>query len=167
VGILGLPYLWGRNIWNSVLAEQIRVSELDLQHGSLFAPLLPSAGNASHLWNLVYEAVHEVDGSSSKWSDSALSQSLELISIADGTRAKAEFPLLRNHLGQSIEAELPLTGPPPKEAGFEAVVESLLRAIRNPGLSIRLAEKSTLAVTSADCSVRIGAPDFTFAAAPG
>src|SRR5690349_20571985 len=55
VAIQGLPHSWGEVLWNDLLSEQTRVSELDVQHGSLFAPLFPRAGSLPNLsWNVTY-----------------------------------------------------------------------------------------------------------------
>lgn len=167
VGILGLPYSWGRTIWNTLLGEQLRVSELDVQHGSLFAPVLSADGN-SQLWDLVYETTRTLK----HWDKHPLSHSLELRSTGAPSWAQAELPLLRNHLGQPIKASLPLPPATRPDAmlrtqeDFEELVSSLLHRIRNPGLSLRLQKEQALIASSANQSVRIGALDFTFSDTP-
>lgn len=167
VAILGLPYAWGRAIWNNLLAEQIRVSLLDIQHGSLFAPVFTMKGDPNLLWNMIYELKRYPKD----WDEIPLAHSLELAAVGANLSAQADLPLLRNHLGQSITAKFPLPLSPVPQANvelstwdsLEGILEDVLRTIRTPGLSLRLRTDKAVAVTSTNRSVRIGALDFTFA----
>ncbi|HEX6901327.1 MAG TPA: hypothetical protein VF789_16500 [Thermoanaerobaculia bacterium] len=164
VALMGLPYSWGRSVWNSVMGELVRASELDVQHGPLFAPIFDPAG--SGFWDSVYEVQEPL---STDGRVSAVSHALALHGNNDDTWGQATFPLLRNHIGEAIKALLPLTKGFPADLSasdnsrFRDLMKHLLKLTRDSGLSLRLRRKKSIAVISPNRSVRIGALDVTFA----
>ncbi len=174
VGVMGAPYVWGRSVWNDLLGEQVKASELDFQHGSLFTPLLlEAAGSNSHLdWNLVYEKTENI--APGLFGRPATLRSMQLSSRIDNKGVKVNFPLLRNHLSSPIEAEIipPYLFLSDREIGtreqMAVRLEWIVDTVFRPGLSLTLKKDVHLKLpeNAVNRSVRIGALDITFAHKP-
>lgn len=177
VAVQGLPHSWGEVLWNDLLSEHIRVSELDVQHGSLFTPLFSRAGSLPNLsWNVTY-SVRENPGE--RKISEIKERSLRLSSKTANGSARVQFPLIRNHLGQPIEANVPLPFAALSNTQrltrkeFNEGFEQALDAIHRPGIgwggeigsTISLFQPADPAEEQKDPrrgSVRIGAFDVSF-----
>jgi len=165
VGIRNLPYSWGRSIWNQLVDEQARVSSLDVQHASLFAPTLVTEKGSSLGWDLIVEL--KENRLKPGVLTSTKSRSLRLRAFAPSQRVQVSLPLMRSHAGGEIIADLSLEAPAPYD------LVALQEAGKSSGSGIALVVDPASSVTASaknpknpkERRVRIGALDVTFAQA--
>lgn len=162
VGVRGLPYEWGRDVWNSLLAEQVRAGDLDIPHASLFSPLLHKSDNPSRLgWHFLLE-VREEEQEPGRY----VSLGLSLRAWDSAEPVAAELPLLRDHLGKGVEAEFLIDKVDQFKQGTEldlSHIRFLREQFESPGLALGIPAQT---VTSRrDSVVRIGSLDIHLARA--
>lgn len=155
-----LPYGWGHTVWNGVLSEQIRVSQINLGHGSIFSPILSDGANPDLGWDVLFELKENL-------SEKPVTHALRLRARgkeSDEASLRASFPLLRDHQGAAVQADLPLKQKPRLTNESTPPESSDLRELFDrPGLSLSLGTKKTITSPGSPV-IRVGALDIRFTA---
>lgn len=165
LAIRDLPYSWGKSVWNDVMSEQIRARESD-KHRSFFLPILPDnlsanlSANPDLEWDLLFDLQEGV-------SEKPLTHALRLWARKEEASVRIELPLLRDHRGAAVQADLPVAQRPQTTAGSKSDIATLKKLFDNPGLSLLLGTTS-MVTSPGNPVIRIGALDVQLrASSPG
>jgi hypothetical protein len=155
-----LPYGWGQSVWNGVLSEQIRVSQIDPRNSSIFSPILSDGANPDLGWDALFELPENL-------SKEPVTHALRLRAWGDQSveaSLRASFPLLRDHQGAAVQADLPLKQKPRLTRESIPPESSDLRELFDKsGLSLSLGIKRTITSPGSPV-IRVGALDIRFTA---